>query len=235
MRIEALNENSSIVYLGDEISDDVSARVGRALAIVRQSLGPLLTDLVPSYTSLLLYYDPDRIDHEQLHQYLVELLDDDAADLQESVSSALLEVPVYYGEEVALDLQALSEFAGLAPDEVISIHSDSPYRVYAIGFAPGFAYLGKVDQRIAMPRMQKPRLRVPAGSVAIADSQTAVYPAATPGGWRIIGRTPMQMIDWESDSLTQIEVGAEIRFRPIGRQEYLDLGGQLDEDVANEL
>ncbi|KHF24493.1 5-oxoprolinase subunit PxpB [Solemya velum gill symbiont] len=234
MRIEALNENSSIIYLGDEISDEVSARVGRAVALVRQSLGHLLIDLVPSYTSLLLYYDPDRIDHDQLRQRLVELLDSDTANTQESITSTQLEVPVYYGEEVAPDLQLLSEYAGLSPDEVISIHSDSSYRVYAIGFAPGFAYLGKVDERIAMPRMQKPRLRIPAGSVAIADAQTAVYPAATPGGWRIIGRTPMQMIDWESDSLTQIVVGAEVRFRPIDRQEYLDLGGKLEEG-ENEL
>jgi inhibitor of KinA len=235
MRIEALNENSSIIYLGDEISDDVSARVGRAAAVVQQSLGRLLIDLVPSYTSLLLYYDPDRIDHEQLHQRLVQLLGSDTADIKESVTSTKLEVPVYSGEEVAPDLQILSEYAGLSPDEVISIHSGSLYRVYAIGFAPGFAYLGKVDERIAMPRMQKPRLRVPAGSVAIADSQTAVYPAATPGGWRIIGRTPMQMIDWESDLLTPMRVGAEVLFRAIDREEYLDLGGKLEEDGANEL
>jgi inhibitor of KinA len=161
MRIEALNENSSIIYLGDEISDDVSARVGRAAAVVQQSLGRLLIDLVPSYTSLLLYYDPDRIDHEQLHQRLVQLLGSDTADIKESVASTKLEVPVYYGEEVAPDLQILSEYAGLSPDEVISIHSGSLYRVYAIGFAPGFAYLGKVDERIAMPRMQLPIHRLP--------------------------------------------------------------------------
>ena len=106
---------------------------------------------------------------------------------------------------------------------------DRTYRVYAIGFSPGFAYLGITDQRIALPRKATPRQKIPTGSVGIAGSQTAIYPSATPGGWQIVGRTPQRMIDWDSDSLALVSVGDRVRFRSIDRQEYLDLGGSLDE------
>ena len=138
-------------------------------------------------------------------------------------------MPVYYGPEVGLDLDEVCDYSGLSRDEVVRIHSEQTYRVYAIGFSPGFAYLGITDQRIALPRKATPRQKVPTGSVGIAGSQTAIYPSATPGGWQIVGRTPQKMIDWDSDSLALVAVGDKVRFRSIDRQQYLELGGSLDE------
>ena len=117
--------------------------------------------------------------------------------------------------------------------DVVNIHVSATYRVYAIGFAPGFAYLGNTDKRIEIPRKQTPRLKVPAGSLAIADRQTAIYPKQSPGGWQIIGRTPISLIDYQRENLTVFEMGAQVSFTPIDRATFLDMGGVLlPEEIA---
>jgi KipI family sensor histidine kinase inhibitor len=136
-------------------------------------------------------------------------------------------LPVYYHPEVGEDLLTLAERAGLSTDEVVALHSGGEYRVYAIGFAPGFAYLGQVDKRIAAPRLATPRQKVPRGAVAIADRQTAVYPAVSPGGWNLIGRCPVRMFDPQAEPIMPVQVGDIVRFEAIGRQEYLSMGGEL--------
>ena len=136
-------------------------------------------------------------------------------------------LPVYYAPESGEDLESLAASTGLSTDEVIAIHSEEEYRVYAIGFAPGFAYLGQVDERIAAPRLATPRQRVPRGAVAIADRQTAVYPAVSPGGWNLIGRCPVRMFDPEANPSMPVAVGDRVRFEPVNRQRFLDLGGEL--------
>jgi KipI family sensor histidine kinase inhibitor len=136
-------------------------------------------------------------------------------------------LPVYYDVEAGADLSDLAEASGLSVDQVIEIHSSTPYRVYAIGFAPGFAYLGQVDERIARPRLATPRLRVPKGSVAIADRQTAVYPDTSPGGWNLIGRCPVEMFNPASDPIMPVSVGDRVTFEPVDRARFLALGGDL--------
>ncbi|HEY5718393.1 MAG TPA: 5-oxoprolinase subunit PxpB [Motiliproteus sp.] len=229
MNIEAVNENTCILYLGDAINEQVAERVQWASARIRSELADVLIDMVPSYTSILVCYDLERIDRFGITARLRQALQSSPAKAHDAAAAREVELPVYYGPEVALDLAQISQHAGLAPEEVIAIHSQTHYRVYAIGFSPGFAYLGNTDQRIAMPRKSTPRLKVPAGSLGIADTQTAIYPSATPGGWQIIGRTPLKMIDWDSDSLALMEVGDRVRFVPISREQYLDLGGCFDE------
>lgn len=229
MKIEAINENTCIVYLGEGINEQVAERVQWAVGRIRAALEEVLIDLVPSYTSVLICYDLNRADRFQIVSRLRRALDADAVDPSTRAPSREVELPVYYGPEVALDLAEISRHSGLPPEQVVAIHSETLYRVYAIGFSPGFAYLGNTDRRIAMPRKSTPRLKVPTGSLGIADTQTAIYPSCTPGGWQIIGRTPLKMIDWESDSLALMEVGDRVRFRPVTRQEYLDLGGCFDE------
>lgn len=230
MKIEAVNESSTIVYLGDIICDEVADQVKRASDLIRKELSDVLIDLIPSYTSVLVIYDLNRVDRLGLEARLHQLLDSLSEVTSESSEpNKVLELPVYYGDEVALDLADVSEHTGLSAEEVIRVHSDNEYRVYAIGFTPGFAYLGNTDKRITIGRKSTPRLKVPTGSVGIADNQTAIYPSVTPGGWQIIGRTPVKLIDWQSDSLTPFEVGDMVRFIPITRQEFLDQGGQLDE------
>jgi KipI family sensor histidine kinase inhibitor len=136
-------------------------------------------------------------------------------------------LPVYYAPEVGIDLESLAERAGLSVSKVIDLHASSEYRVYAIGFAPGFAYLGEVDERIAAPRLATPRASVPRGSVAIADRQTAVYPSVSPGGWNLIGRCPVPMFDPGAQPCMPVAVGDTVHFEPISRERFLTLGGDL--------
>ncbi len=228
MNIEPVNESTCIVYFGDAITDATAARVKQATDSIRQNLQDVITDLVPSYTSILVCYDLERIDRFGIASRLRQALDQPQAGPLEQTQSRTIELPVYYGREVAMDMEEVCEFSGLSEQEVIDIHAGQTYRVYAIGFSPGFAYLGMTDHRIALPRKITPRLKVPAGSVGIAGPQTAIYPSATPGGWQIVGRTPSQLIDWDSDTLALVQVGDQVRFRAIDRDEFLALGGSLD-------
>jgi KipI family sensor histidine kinase inhibitor len=136
-------------------------------------------------------------------------------------------LPVYYSTESGADLEHLAEQAELSIADVIALHSGTEYRVYAIGFAPGFAYLGHVDPRIAAPRLPTPRQKVPRGSVAIADRQTAVYPAASPGGWNLIGNCPQRLFDPHAKPVMPVAVGDRVRFEAITRERFLARGGEL--------
>ncbi|MFB3059599.1 MAG: allophanate hydrolase subunit 1, partial [Gammaproteobacteria bacterium] len=136
-------------------------------------------------------------------------------------------LPVYYSLESGPDLEIIAKRGKISVDDVIEIHLAGEYRVYAIGFAPGFAYLGEVDERIAAPRLATPRQKVPRGAVALADRQTAVYPAQSPGGWNLIGLCPTRMFDPEQQPSMPVQVGDRIRFEAIERDEYLSLGGNL--------
>ena len=225
MELHSAGEDAIIVYLGHVTSPEVAARVQAAVTAVTQTLGPDLVDLVPSYASLLIIYDPLQTDHLSVsHRVRAALQSLQAADMDAGRTVIL---PVYYAPESGEDLEALAANAGLSIEEVIALHSGSEYRVYAIGFAPGFAYLGQVDERIAAPRLATPRQKVPRGAVAIADRQTAVYPATSPGGWNLIGRCPTRMFDPDASPTMPVNVGDRVRFEPINREQFLTLGGEL--------
>ena len=225
MRLYTAGENALILYLGAETSLEVSARVQAAARAVEAVLGDDLIDLVPSYASLLIIYDPFRTDHLKVGQQVraaLEQLDSSVPDEGRAVV-----LPVYYAQESGEDLEAMAAQGNMSTDELIALHSGCDYRVYAIGFAPGFAYLGEVDERIAAPRLTTPRQKVPRGAVAIADRQTAVYPAESPGGWNLIGRCPVRMFNPGSSPTMPVQVGDRVRFEPIGRERFLELGGEL--------
>lgn len=229
MRIAIAGESALIIYFGESITADCAGAVARAFDRLQQLQSAVITDLIPSYTSLLVVYDCSLMDSLACKQWLIEQLIalDAAAPLVASVQD--IEIPVYYGPEVAYDLNDVAEQTGLGLQEIVERHYGAAYNVYAVGFAPGFAYLGLTDARLRVNRKSTPRLKVPKGSVAIADNQTAVYPSVSPGGWQIIGRTPMELVDWESASISPFQVGSTVRFRPIQRAEYLSLGGTFDE------
>ncbi|MCP8689114.1 5-oxoprolinase subunit PxpB [Marinobacterium sedimentorum] len=229
MQLQSVNENTLLISLGDEIGDAVAQRVRQLLDAIRCELAECVIDLVPSYSSILLSFDLRQIDRLGMLSRLQALMQRLEHAEDRPLEARELVLPVYYGEEVALDMAAICQHLGLSTDEVIALHSGVSYRVYAIGFSPGFAFLGNTDPRLCMPRKATPRLKVPRGSLGIADNQTAIYPSVTPGGWQLIGRTPRQMIDWNSRSLALMEVGDRVRFEPVSRQEYLSLGGQFDE------
>lgn len=225
MELHSAGENALILYLGQETSPAVAARVQAASTAIEAALGDDLVDLIPSYASVLVIYDPLRTDHLSVgHRVRVAL-----AELSTTAESAGRSVvlPVYYAPESGADLEALAKRASLTVDDVIELHSTAEYRVYAIGFAPGFAYLGQVDERIAAPRLATPRLKVPRGAVAIADRQTAVYPAVSPGGWNLIGRCPTRMFDPGATPIMPVAVGDRVKFEAISRERFLSLGGEL--------
>ncbi|TCK08573.1 5-oxoprolinase subunit PxpB [Marinobacterium mangrovicola] len=225
MRIEIAGENALILYFGEETDPRVSAQVQRAVAETEARLGSAVIDLVPSYASLLVIYDPLQLDHLQVKRLLSDLGNSDED--EEVSEGSLIKLPVWYSSESGPDLDALAERAGMSVSDVIDLHASTEYRVYAIGFAPGFAYLGQVDERIAAPRLSTPRQVVPRGSVAIADRQTAIYPAASPGGWNLIGRCPTRMFNPEADPCMPVQVGDRVSFEPIDKERYLELGGEL--------
>ena len=226
MQLSYAGDNAVILYLGESTGADVAARVQAAATAARRALGLDLIDLVPSYASLLVIYDPLRTDHmsiiHRLHGIREEI---DHASASEGGREIVL--PVYYSAESGADLERLAQQCELSVEEVIALHSDTEYRVYAIGFAPGFAYLGEVDRRIAAPRLATPRAKVPRGAVAIADRQTAVYPAVSPGGWNLIGNCPQRMFDPDAEPTMPVAVGDRVRFEPISRARFLELGGEL--------
>ncbi|MDD1794450.1 5-oxoprolinase subunit PxpB [Enterovibrio sp. ZSDZ42] len=229
VRIEAVNEQTLIVYFGDKIDEAIAADVNHAIFQIRQALGALITDIIPSYNSILVSFDLAQTDRFDIIKRIKFALSTQANTETDNSDNVLVEIPVYYGEDVALDLTDVCTKTGLDADAVIKLHSEREYRVYAIGFSPGFAYLGSLNDAIIMPRKSTPRLKVPTGSVGLADSQTAIYPSSTPGGWQIIGRTPLDMLDWDSETLARVNVGNRVKFCPIDKETYIKLGGVFDE------
>lgn len=225
IELHSAGENALMLWLGTEADPSISARVQAATTAIEAALAEDLVDLVPSYASVLIIYDAMLTDHLSAGHRVRKAL----AHLPEAAISDGREVvlPVYYGSEAGADLESLAMAAELSVEAVIDLHCGTEYRVYAIGFAPGFAYLGQVDSRIARPRLATPRLQVPRGSVAIADRQTAVYPATSPGGWNLIGRCPVEMFNPARKPIMPVAVGDRVRFEPIDKSRYLQLGGDL--------
>lgn len=225
MKVVPASENALIIYFDQVVSADTSARVRQATVVLESALVDVLIDLVPSYASLLVIFDLSRIDAATLEQQITELLD--VAPAASDSVSKLVELPVYYSMESGPDLAEISHAKKVSVEEVIALHQSREYLVYAIGFAPGFAYLGEVDPRIVMPRLDTPRTSVPRGSVGIAGRQTAVYPADSPGGWNLIGLCPERMFDSLSEPSMPLQVGDRVRFLSISRETFLARGGRL--------
>ena len=226
MKFAVASVDSLMLYFGDEIAEDVAKEVRKAFFTLKSAKLECITEIIPSYTSIMVSFDFMRNSYEDMVKLIKETLENSATDMRE-IPSRFMSVPVYYGEEVGLDLVSLAQTHGLSTDEVIKIHSDKEYFVYAIGFFPGFPYMGEVDEKIATPRLANPRAKVPKGSVGIADKQTAVYPKQSPGGWQIIGRTPIEMFDTSYDGLSYLRVGDKVKFEPISKEEFVKLGGEL--------
>jgi KipI family sensor histidine kinase inhibitor len=231
-KIQVAGENSLIIYFSDQPSPQLSDTIAATLSNLQTALGDQLIDLVPSYASLLVIYDPLLTDHYAVRKAIRHTLSNHHTD-QALEAGGSVELPVYYSVESGPDLQQLADNAGLSIDQVIALHQQTEYRVYAIGFAPGFAYLGEVDPKIAAPRLATPRQKVPQGAVAIADRQTAVYPAPSPGGWNLIGLCPTPMFNPNKVPTMPVKVGDTVRFSAIDRDQFLQLGGS-ESDLCSE-
>lgn len=203
---------------GNEISEGINARI-RAFNIALEKSGiPGIVETVPTYRSLMIHYDPEVILYDPLVERLKGLLD--GLDQIEIPPSEVLEIPVLYGGEEGPDLEFVASHNGKSPQEVIDIHTSTEYLIYMLGFTPGFTYLGGMSDAIATPRLKTPRVKIPGGSVGIAGSQTGVYPIDSPGGWQLIGRTPVRMYDPGREVPILPKAGQYIKFYAIDRAEY---------------
>ncbi len=211
-RVEEASDHSLLV------SFDGNEDVRRLFLSLRKAPLPGVFNLHPAYVSLLVDFDPMRAEAALLADEIRRLLDT-AADPNVEPSREIV-IPVCYGGELGRDLEAVAAHCGLAPAEVIERHAAPEYRVAFLGFAPGFPYLSGMDPKLATPRLTTPRTRTPAGSVAIGGAQTGVYPAASPGGWRVIGRTPITLFDVRSPEPALLAMGDCVRFRPISIEEF---------------
>lgn len=225
MEIRPVSERALMIYCGHTINDHTLAHVQQCVAAIEQSMAGAVVDLTPSYGSVLVHFDPLRWRPVELARELRRVIE--AATKRAASPARSIVLPVYYSQEVGPELAPLAERAGLSVAEAIMLHTATAYRVYAIGFAPGFAYLGEVDARLSAPRLESPRTAVPSGSVAIADRQTAVYPSESPGGWNLIGRCPVPMFDARQTPCMPVSVGDTVRFEAIDREQFLALGGSL--------
>ncbi|WP_438865295.1 5-oxoprolinase subunit PxpB [Neptunicella sp.] len=225
MQINIAGENAVIIYFAEQPSEKVVAQISAAAKLIESELSEMIVDLVPSYTSLMVVYEQSQVGilafSDKLHQLLEQV--QSATEL----AGKNVTLPVYYGTEVATDLDRMVQLTELEPQQIIELHQQHVYSVYAIGFAPGFAYLGMLDEKIAVPRLDTPRLKVPKGAVAIAERQTAVYPAESPGGWNIIGRCAVSMFDPAATPPMPVSVGDKVQFEAVSKAQFIQFGGQL--------
>ncbi len=220
-RILVCGEDALVVEFGDGIDPLTNDRVYALAAAVEAAVNASVTEMVPTYRSLLIQYDLELSTVEEMTEFLVALIPsaDQAGNNETNASRRIYKLPVSYGGEQGQDLNDVAEHAGMTAEEVIAIHSGTDYRVFMLGFAPGFPYLGGMDERIGTPRLASPRVRVPAGSVGIAETQTGVYPMASPGGWRLIGNTPVSLFEPNANPPVPFLPGSFIRFVPVNAEE----------------
>jgi inhibitor of KinA len=214
-----------VVEFGDTISLEINRRVVALDSAILKAEIRGVEELVPTYRSLLVRYDPLKISYEQL-VFRVKDLEENLKDSHAKMEGRKVVVPVVYGGEYGPDLGHVAQFHGLTEEQVVRLHSEREYRVYMIGFVAGFPYLGEVADEIATPRLETPRLKVSAGSVGIAEKQTGIYPCEAPGGWQIIGRTPIRLFDPWQQPPTPLNSGDTVKFKPILEAEYKMLLGR---------
>jgi inhibitor of KinA len=232
MEITPLGDSALIVRVRNQFEDapeQTSNDVLRALRQIEDARIPGVIELAPAYTTVAVFFDPLRVmddaamvDHviESLTQKIHEALSRGGRRKQRDKGTRLIEIPVCYEAEFALDLEQVSRQAQIDPAEIIDLHRAAQYRVSCIGFTPGFPFLSGLHKRLATPRRSIPRKEIPAGSVAIGGVQTGIYPMKSPGGWNIIGRTPLRLFNPQKDPPALLRPGDSVRFRAITREEF---------------
>lgn len=206
------------VEFGNEISAEINRRIRAFNIAIKQSGLKGITETVPTYRALMVHYQPDIIGFHKLIGVLKDLLG--RLDEVTVPPQSVIEIPVLYGQEEGPDIEYVAEYSHKTVEEVISIHSSPEYLIYMLGFTPGFPYLGGMSKEIATPRLAQPRVKIAANSVGIAGEQTGIYTVDSPGGWQIIGKTPLCLYDAGRDEPILLEMGQYIKFRPIDKDEY---------------
>jgi len=232
VRFQFSSDQSLLVYFGqareagrsedrplqNQITLQANAKVRKLLRLLQQEAVAGVRNLHPGYCSLLVKFDALRMRHEDVEAILRQYLE--RLEKIELPDARLVEIPVCYGGEFGPDFTEVAALRGMTAKQVIELHASVEYLVYFLGFVPGFAYLGELPEALVTPRLAAPRRRVPAGSVGIAGNQTGVYPFATPGGWRLLGRTPAKMFQADRDELSLLSIGDRVRFVPISAERF---------------
>jgi inhibitor of KinA len=226
VRFTPLGDRAITIALGDAIDEAINRRVRAISALLDARALPCVVDQVPAYSSIAVHYDPALVGGDEAdgspYERLVNTLQGLLVDMHEDElpPGRTVEIPVCYGGDLGPDLDDVARQHGLTPEDVIRIHTAGDYLVYMVGFMPGFAYLGGLATELATARRASPRTAVPAGTVGIGGVQTGVYPLVSPGGWNLIGRTPLRIFDASREAASLLEAGDHVRFRPISRRNF---------------
>ena len=221
-------DQAVVVELGDEVDPVLNRRVHALGRAIEERAMAGVRDMIPTYRSLLVQYDPGVVTPHNLRAMVADAFN--SFDEASALASRVVLLPTLYGGEYGPDLEFVAEHAGVTPEAVVATHSGVDYPVYMMGFTPGFPYLGGLDERLATPRLSTPRPMVPAGAVGIAESQTGAYPTASPGGWRLIGRTPLNLFDAQRDPPALLAAGDSVRFVPLRDEaEFVEIRSRVDQ------
>ena len=218
-RVVPAGDSAILIELGSEVDPEISSMVFALTDLIKDAGLNSDLEVLPTYRSVLVYYDPLVCSYAEMFDAVNGAVEGLVEPISVNSSLKIVEIPVVYGGDDGPDLHFVADHAGITQDAVIELHSGTDYRVYMLGFSPGFPYLGGLDERIAAPRLKTPRVLVPAGSVGIAESQTGVYPNAGPGGWRIIGRTSVTLFDVNSSTPSLITPATKVRFIPVDQHD----------------
>ena len=226
-QIRITGDTSAAVVFGDEISEEINAAIRTFDKLLNERQLDGVYETVPTYCALTVHYAPEIVRYHELEKALWELLAETGS--AEKANPVVIEIPVLYGGDYGPDLNYVAQYNHMTTEEVIRIHSGAEYLIYMLGFTPGFSYMGGMDARIETPRLKTPRVLIPAGSVGIAGKQTGIYPIDSPGGWQLIGRTPVRLYDAERDTPILLDAGMKVKFVPVNEEEYLRIKSRVEE------
>ncbi|EHJ06689.1 5-oxoprolinase subunit PxpB [Staphylococcus simiae] len=236
MEINYINEQTVMLYFNNEISEENYNQVNLVVQHIKDKSHPAIQDIVPSYRAILIYFNEKEISASKLIENLELNRLHNKSNTLELQQQRIITIPVVYGDEFGPDIEEVAHYNNITIEEVIETHVSKPYLIYMMGFMPGFPYLGGLDKRLHTPRRDEPRVKITAGSVGIANNQTGLYPLDSPGGWQIIGRTPVEVFYLNRQPMTLYEAGDYIQFKSISASEYYSIKDRIQNgkfDIAD--
>lgn len=227
IKIMPAGDSSMLIQFGNEIKVETNEQITSVIRLMKDQHIEGVIDMIPAFCSLLINYDLRMIQYETLEQRMKQLVKLEVS--EEANTKRIIEIPVCYGKEFGPDIETVAKRAGMSVEEVIKLHTSNDYLIYMLGFMPGFCFLGGLDERIHTPRLANPRIKIPAGSVGIGGAQTGIYPLDSPGGWQLLGRTPVKVYDAEREEPIIYQAGDYVRFVPVDEVEYKRIQQEVEQ------